>query len=1681
MEIYYNEIEVSNASNIKINSLINGIGSANFQVPNNHLLADNSVYETWQSRIDGEEIVIKDGTHVLFRGYIKDVSGNSPLTITCEDNLGKLTWYTLPSENSDFTLFEGKINGVDGTSISVVDTDDNDPAFVDDQYNNKYVIVSDATINQSNVQLERDELDYIGYSETSSSYDTKTGDYTDVEDSITPADDDVYLEWERTTLGNGELGSGEKHYYQIGLALENYTIAKTSTIQKMEVKTQFTVKYYSARTIPPVTVRLISSADGDLNNKRTLQYFIATHGTVTENEYVKDYDFEIDVGASRQEWMFNKGTNYWEDGFIGVEISDPDTSAMMAESAFLRLYMKTLQVKIYYDTGTFDVINVPITDTTATDTLTTETNFTSSNVAVNDTVYIGETMNTAFNNIPVGSPVDLPTLFINNGEDIESGIAQQYVGISAYKMFTTLCDLNTYDYFIVNETTQDFIIALKEEDNELAGSTLTGFKPIKNVQTQNNKYGSIEVWWSGQSDGENPARVSTENDNPKTYTVMKKDILTYSEAMSVAQDLATKYTDFHYSIELEWNIFQELHVGYRYNFTIHGVEYLNQICRRVNIEYENGNYNIKGYFGGGHTPISEKIGMKIGELENRLTTIDSLALTRKYNPLLSSVNWSNILGRPSSYTPAGHHASHEVGGSDVIDVTEAMISDLDHYDSADFDTDFGTKSTTDLSEGTNLYYTDARVQTKIDAELVNGQSIDNAIDSLITTHTADNDAHHARYTDTEVESVITAELVDGQSIDNAIDSLITTHTSDNDAHHALVTSSSDIITVTGQDLNVVQSNISHDSIGGVSASDHHNPVTAGSTKISVSTQEIDVVPGNINHNDLGSIGASDHHVRYSDAEVESVINAELVDGQSIDNAIDSLISTHASVTETHGATGSIVGTTNTQTLTNKTLTAPTLNNATLNDIEVLNLKTGVKISSDDAFVEVDDLLKFKDQLAVGQPTDYGLTQSLLGEANGVATLDDDGRHKYSEYASWIQEGLFYLDNWDASTEAFPDPDDYTGSELVVDGQFINGTLFKVSVDGTGDFTDYLANHSIIWNNYRLEWDHITDSAVFAGYTVDCKELTSNSAIVKVLEVRGKRAWEIPYITNFYTEASLKVGTTYLGDYDDHKYVTQVTGSGAYGYLTDSVSGSDLRGDFYIKIPTFGSNKFTFNVNTSDPVGYEGRDFYLNFASNSWSLIEKDFVYPDWVYTTRDTYSSTNTANVWNLISWYIRQEGSDTQMDIYINQALALQYTISSYNLSNLLFGISVPDGATSYGAEFGSKNYDSRYVPFSLWDNVELGQFTLDDVTVESILDSGDAFSDDDDKLMTAAAIADKIEDYGYITDYTVTEGDVTAHESALSITKSQVSDFTHNNTSHSETYLTDYTVTEADVTAHEGALTISKSQVSDFSHGNEAHTSTFITGNQTITLSGDVSGTGTTAITCTVTNDSHTHDTRYFTETESDNRFLKLSGGTMSSYITRADSTAFWEKLSGYNVGLKWDTGTNYLELQGYTGVVLGRNGTTMATFTSAGAVITGKVFADNPKFRLTDCNSNIGTTSNTLTSWQNEQYDTGGNVSSGRFTSPVNSYYHFDASIMLESAVITYGKVIKLSLKKNGTEYVCLHRYTQPESRSMYLQLHGSCDLYLAQNDYVELYIEHTLGYAYNTNNSTLYNYFSGHMVI
>ena len=85
--------------------------------------------------------------------------------------------------------------------------------------------------------------------------------------------------------------------------------------------------------------------------------------------------------------------------------------------------------------------------------------------------------------------------------------------------------------------------------------------------------------------------------------------------------------------------------------------------------------------------------------------------------------------------------------------------------------------------------------------------------------------------------------------------------------------------------------------------------------------------------------------------------------------------------------------------------------------------------------------------------------------------------------------------------------------------------------------------------------------------------------------------------------------------------------------------------------------------------------------------------------------------------------------------------------------------------------------------------------------------------------------------------------------------------------------------------------------------HASSFLQGNQTITLSGDVSGSGTTSISCTVANDSHTHSFNNLTSKTSGTGDYKTTG----DFIT-AGGTASAVKVGDGSGSMSLTTNDGY-----------------------------------------------------------------------------------------------------------------------------------------------------------------------------
>jgi hypothetical protein len=153
-------------------------------------------------------------------------------------------------------------------------------------------------------------------------------------------------------------------------------------------------------------------------------------------------------------------------------------------------------------------------------------------------------------------------------------------------------------------------------------------------------------------------------------------------------------------------------------------------------------------------------------------------------------------------------------------------------------------------------------------------------------------------------------------------------------------------------------------------------------------------------------------------------------------ALTSDITTHANLTEAHGATGAVVGTTNTQTLTNKTLTSPVITGAVFNDGSVV-----FEGATADAH---------ETTLAVTDPTaDRTIT---LPDATGTVALTAD---KLSAFAATSSSELAGIISDETGTGALvfantptlvtPNIGAATGTSLTLSGDLtVNGTTTTIN-------------------------------------------------------------------------------------------------------------------------------------------------------------------------------------------------------------------------------------------------------------------------------------------------------------------------------------------------------------------------------------------------------------------------------------------------------------------------------------------------------------------------------------------------------------------------------------------------------------------------------------------------------------
>lgn len=212
-------------------------------------------------------------------------------------------------------------------------------------------------------------------------------------------------------------------------------------------------------------------------------------------------------------------------------------------------------------------------------------------------------------------------------------------------------------------------------------------------------------------------------------------------------------------------------------------------------------------------------------------------------------------------------------------------------------------------------------------------------------------------------------------------------------------------------------------------------------------------------------------------------------------------------------------------------------------------------------------------------------------------------------------------------------------------------------------------------------------------------------------------------------------------------------------------------------------------------------------------------------------------------------------------------------------------------------------------------------------------------------------------------------------------------------------------------------------------------------------------------------------YTKAESDNKYLSVTGGTLSSYLRTPNygisswsdsATASMEASTGageQGVGVK-AFGRSVATYGGdilYTSDSRGAGGrhrfgywngssfTNTATLDSSGRW----TVPNQPAFHVGKNNGDVG--SGNVFLFNNIVLNTGGNYNSstGRFTAPVAGTYWFFARIINAAGTSFYGNAF--SLRKNGSQVVAAHNYTT----NAYEENCAAMVIYLGVGEYVDVY--------------------------
>ena len=231
-------------------------------------------------------------------------------------------------------------------------------------------------------------------------------------------------------------------------------------------------------------------------------------------------------------------------------------------------------------------------------------------------------------------------------------------------------------------------------------------------------------------------------------------------------------------------------------------------------------------------------------------------------------------------------------------------------------------------------------------------------------------------------------------------------------------------------------------------------------------------------------------------------------------------------------------------------------------------------------------------------------------------------------------------------------------------------------------------------------------------------------------------------------------------------------------------------------------------------------------------------------------------------------------------------------------------------------------------------------------------------------------------------------------------------------------------------------------------------------------------------------------YTKSASDTRYVNATGDTMTGSLKVGSATSSRALATKSNTSV---TIANFESTSSVGGLVsFSDANTTDDVHVRVGAVAnnlvlqaggservrvdsSGRVTTPNqPSFAVHSVPGNFAT--GQVLNWQTVEYDRGSNFnnSNNRFTAPVAGFYHFSLIVFTNRTTST-GDVY-WDLRKNGSN-IWRNYIGKDGGSNVHVQAQGSTQVYLAANDYIDVYYTASLN---TMDNSALHNRFSGYLI-